>query len=171
MKQKPAELVVPDKAKAAFQKAFGLSWDSALSQGLVYNAMDGAKKLGVDGAGLDAKWGKLNRGVDLIKFGGGFYAGKVDGIYVMNGFYMAMRGAYATAPAQLHYFTVEWPASALSWEAFRGKVLGGTDPKTAAAGSARNMIFKQWQELGLASEPDTGDNGVHASASPFEALA
>ena len=50
-------------------------------------------------------------------------------------------------------------------------MLGGTDPKAAEAGSARNMIFQQWRALGLAAEPDTGDNGVHASASPFEALA
>merc|ERR1719436_2080490 len=32
------------------------------------------------------------------------------------------------------------------------------------------MILSQWKELGLAAEPNTGDNGVHASASPFEAL-
>ena len=118
VKQKPSELVVPEKAKVAFQQAFGLSWDSALSQvkgaaltgpmktyetdqktdgtmpavwlmdlyqGLVYNAVDGCTKLGVDGAGLDKKWSKLKRGADMIKFGGGFYAGKVDGIYVMVG--------------------------------------------------------------------------------------
>lgn len=29
----------------------------------------------------------------------------------------------------------------------------------------------QYKKLGLASKPNTGDNGVHASASPFEALA
>ena len=29
----------------------------------------------------------------------------------------------------------------------------------------------QYKYLGLASKPNTGDNGVHASASPFEALA
>jgi hypothetical protein len=28
----------------------------------------------------------------------------------------------------------------------------------------------QYKNLGLASKPNTGDNGVHASASPFEAL-
>ena len=33
------------------------------------------------------------------------------------------------------------------------------------------MVLKQWQELGLSAEPNVGDNGVHASASPFEALA
>merc|ERR1719331_3652106 len=33
------------------------------------------------------------------------------------------------------------------------------------------MIAKQWKELGLKEECNVGDNGVHASASPFEALA
>ena len=28
----------------------------------------------------------------------------------------------------------------------------------------------QYKKLGLATKPNTGDNGVHASASPFEAL-
>ena len=83
VKQKPAELVVPAKAKEAFQKAFGLSWEEALAKGLVYNAMDGAKKLGVDGESLGAKWGTLKRGVNMLKFGGGFYCGKVDDIFIM----------------------------------------------------------------------------------------
>ena len=30
---------------------------------------------------------------------------------------------------------------------------------------------EQWKELGLKSEPNVGDNGVHASASPLEGLA
>ena len=28
-----------------------------------------------------------------------------------------------------------------------------------------------WEKLGLTAPPNTGDNGVHASASPFEGLA
>ena len=50
-------------------------------------------KFGTDGAGLEKKWSKLSKGKDLIKFGGGFYAGLVDGVYVINGFYMSMRGS------------------------------------------------------------------------------
>lgn len=80
VKLKPAELNVPDKGKAQFKDAFGLSWEDALAQGLVFNAMDGAAKLGVDASGLDAKWGKLTRGKNLIKFGGGFYCGKVPAL-------------------------------------------------------------------------------------------
>ena len=53
---------------------------------------------------------------------------------------------------------VEWDADQLKWEDFRGKVLGGTDPKTACKG------------LGLA-ELNTGNNGVHDFASPFGSLA
>ncbi len=37
---------------------------------------------------------------------------QVDGIFVMNGFYMSMRSAYTTPPAQIHYFTVQWPTGA-----------------------------------------------------------
>merc|ERR1712100_955518 len=52
-----------------------------------------------------------------------------------------------------YYYVVEWDAKALPWADFRGKVLG------------------KWKELGLKAEPNVGDNGMHASASPFEAFA
>ena len=55
--------------------------------------------------------------------------------------------------------------------ALGGKVLGATDPTQAAAGSLRRQILERWRELGLKAEPNVGDNGVHASASPFEGLA
>merc|ERR1711871_1582966 len=84
---------------------------------------------------------------------------------------MKMREAYTAPGKEIYYMTVEWPAASLSWADFRGNVLGGTDPKTANKGSIRNDIFLQYKELGLSSEPNTGDNGVHASASPYEALA
>ena len=105
---------------------FGESWESAIAAGKVFNAKDAAEKLGVDAEGLNAKWSKLSRGKDLIKFGGGFYCGKVDGIYVMNGFYMSMRAAYCNKGEKIHYYTVSWPTDSLSWEDFRGKVLGAT---------------------------------------------
>ena len=85
VKLTPKELTVPDKGKAAFEKMFGESWESALAAGKVYNAKDGAAKLGLDADGLNNKWSKLSRGKNLLKFGGGFYAGQVDGIYIING--------------------------------------------------------------------------------------
>mmetsp|Transcript_96927 Transcript_96927/g.145199 ORF Transcript_96927/g.145199 Transcript_96927/m.145199 type:complete len:380 (-) Transcript_96927:68-1207(-) len=171
VKLKPSELNVPDKGKADFEKMFGESWDSAVKAGKVYNAKDAAEKLGLDAAGINEKWSKLSRGKDLLKFGGGFYCGKVGDIYVMNGFYMSMRAAYCNPGEKIQWYTVSWPADSLSWADFRGKVLGATDPSAAPVGSIRRAILDEYKKLGLATKPNTGDNGVHASASPFEALA
>jgi len=101
----------------------------------------------------------------------GVYVEMRSSIFVINGFYMAMREKYTKPSASIYYYLVEWDPAVLSWEDFRGKVLGATDPATAADGAVRKEIFKDWKKLGLASEPNVGDNGVHASASPFEALA
>ena len=171
VKLKPSELNVPDKGKADFEKMFGESWESAVAAGKVFNAKDAAEKLNVDASGINEKWSKLSRGKDLIKFGGGFYCGKVGDIYVMNGFYMAMRAAYCNAGEKIRWYTVTWPTDSLSWEDFRGEVLGATDPSAAPKGSIRRTILDKYRELGLKSKPNTGDNGVHASASPFEGLA
>lgn len=91
-------------------------------------------------------------------------------IYVINGFYMAMREKYTCDGAAILYMLAEWDSAALSWKDFRGKVLGATDPVTAPEGSIRRTILDTYKDLGLATEPNVGDNGVHASASPFEAL-
>ena len=73
--------------------------------------------------------------------------------------------------ASIYCFEVEWPSPKLSWSDFRGKLLGPTDPANAPDGSLRKEILTRYKELGLTSEPNQGDNGVHASASPFEGLA
>ena len=94
-----------------------------------------------------------------------------ESVFVINGFYAAMRSKYTTPGSSIYYYSVEWDASRLSWADFRQKVLGATDPEAAMAGSLRNDIYQRWEALGLASKPNVGDNGVHASASPFEGLA
>ena len=66
---------------------------------------------------------------------------------------------------------MEWDPAKLSWRDFRGKVLGPTDPSAAPKGSIRKTILQKYKEFGLDSAPNKGDNGVHASASPFEGLA
>lgn len=171
VKLKPATLTVQPKAQEQFKKAFGLSWEDALKKGLVFNATDGCEKLGCTSDELGQKWSTLKKDVNLIKFGGGFYCAKVGDIFVLNGFYMDMRKAFTQPGTGIYYYEAEWEASNLAWGDFRGKVLGATDPKTAAPGSLRNRIFLDWQSLKLKAVPNTGDNGVHASASPFEALA
>jgi len=84
---------------------------------------------------------------------------------------MSMREKYTKPTASIYYYLVEWDPATLSWADFREKVLGATDPATAADGALRKKIYEGWEGLGLPSEPNVGDNGMHASASPFEALA
>eukprot|EP01041_Mallomonas_annulata_P002483 gene2483-4829_t len=171
---KPAQMPVP---ASKFQDQFGLSWEDALAKGVVYNAIDACALLGLDSNGLDSAWAKCKKDNKLVKFGGGFYCGLIDSvpekdpIYVFNGFFMSMRSKFVAPGTSIHYYVVQWDSSELSWSDFRGKVLGPTDPADAPADSLRGMILAKWSDLGLAAVPDTGDNGVHASASPFEALA
>lgn len=170
---KPAELNVP---KDKFEKQFGLSWDAALAKGVVFNAMDACKELGCTADEMNTAWGACKKANKLVKFGGGFYCGLVEmpgkkPLYVFNGFFMSMRSEFTQPGRSIHYYTVEWDESSLSWEDFRGKVLGPTDPKDAPKDSLRGKILADWKALGLKSEPNVGDNGVHASASPFEAMA
>jgi len=169
VKLKPSELTVQPAAMEKFEQTFGLTWQDALSQGIVFNAMDAAAAMGIAPEDLGAKWATLQKS-DLLKFGGGFYCGKVDDIFVINGFYMDMRCKFTTPGTCIYIFETEWDPRNLAWEDFRGKVLGGTNPAEAAEGSLRRLIYENWATLGLSSPPNTGDNGVHASASPFEAL-
>uniref|UniRef100_A0A7S0ANU9 Nucleoside-diphosphate kinase n=1 Tax=Pyrodinium bahamense TaxID=73915 RepID=A0A7S0ANU9_9DINO len=170
---KPKDLNVPaDK----FQAQFGTTWQEALDSGKVFNAMDGCTELGIDADALDAEWAKAKAAKKLVKFGGGFYCGLIeiagkDPLYIFNGFFMSMRAKFTKPGTEIYYYVVEWDPKALPWGDFRGKVLGPTDPAEAPADSLRGQILAKWKELGLSNAPNVGDNGMHASASPFEAFA
>eukprot|EP01063_Lacrimia_lanifica_P032033 TRINITY_DN53_c0_g2_i4.p1 TRINITY_DN53_c0_g2~~TRINITY_DN53_c0_g2_i4.p1 ORF type:complete len:306 (+),score=171.52 TRINITY_DN53_c0_g2_i4:58-975(+) len=171
---KPSELNVPE---GKFKEKFGLGWGDALKSGVVFNAMDACQELGVDAEGLNKMWAQAKKDGELVKFGGGFYCGKLPRgedqapIYVFNGFFMSMRSKFTTPGTSIHYYTVDFSPKVLKWEDFRGAVLGPTDPATAPTGSLRRDAYDNWQALGMAEIPNVGDNAVHASASPFEGLA
>lgn len=84
---------------------------------------------------------------------------------------MSMRSKFVMPGTSIHYYVVDFDPATLSWEEFRGKVLGPTDPAAAPPDSLRGRMLKDWNALGLEYCPNVGDNGVHASASPFEGLA
>jgi nucleoside diphosphate kinase len=169
----PKELNVPTET---FKEFFGEEWATVLTEERALNAIELQKKTGWDSATLDAKWDATNDG-KRKKFGGGFYCGAVEveegkpPVYTFNAFFMSMRGKFTSADAAVHYFVVEFDPAKLSWADFRGKVLGPTNPADAPADSLRGQLYANWEALGLKSQPNTGDNGVHASASPFEGFA
>merc|ERR1740121_2443574 len=157
----PDQLNVPnDKFKAQFE----LDWEEALRSGKVFNALDGCKEFGVTADEMATAWNKAKDDKKLVKLGGGFYCGLLTvgdkELYIMNGFFMSMRSKFTNTDAQIYYYSVEWDSCELSWADFRGKVLGPTNPAEAPADSLRGQIFANWKDLGLAAEPDTGDNGT-----------
>jgi len=168
---KPSELNVP---KDKFKAQFGKNWDDALKAGECFNALDACKEFGCTSDELSKAWGECGKAKKLVKFGGGFYCGEVSlngkSRYVFNAFFMSMRGEFTKPGRSIRWFTVDWDENKLSWADFRGKVLGPTNPKDAPADSLRGEILRDWKKLGLPSEPNTGDNGMHASASPFEGM-
>lgn len=173
--QSPQMLNVP---KDKFKAKFGVDYDATVAAGKVMSGKDACVYLGVSKADLDTINYKEKKAGNLIKFGGGFYcgrlAGKADGefIYVFNAFCGNMLDAYVASDSNgVTCFKIQWDEATLSWEDFRGKKLGPTDPKNAPADSLRGLVFAKWAELGLAKEPDVGLNGIHGSASPFEAMA
>jgi hypothetical protein len=166
---KPKEMPVPAEK---FEEFFGIPWSKVLDENLAFNAKDACEHLGVDAKGLDAIW----RDSKKVKLGGGFYCGEIvvpekPTIYVFNGFFMTLRSKFVEPKASIHYYTVEFSPKKMTWSDFRGNFLGSTDPTTAPSDSLRGKIYSQWESLGLEYVPNVGDNGVHASASPFEGLA
>lgn len=159
-----------------FKEMFHESWSSALDSNRLFNALDAKSYFGVDTAGITAIWDRAAKAKKIVKLGGGFYCGQLEAegkepIYVLNGFFMSMRNQFIIPGTSIHYYNVEFDPAELKWADFRRTVLGPTDPADAPASSLRGLIFKDWKQLGLKAVPNTGDNGVHASASPFEGLA
>jgi hypothetical protein len=114
-----------------FQETFGEKWSDVLKEGRGVNAMEACKKFGCTAEELDAAW----QAAKVVKFGGGFYCGLVSvkdqtPLYVFNAFFMVMRSKFV-GDVSIHCYEVQWDPKKLSWESFRGELLGPTDPKVS----------------------------------------
>jgi nucleoside diphosphate kinase len=156
-----------------FEAEFGEKWPVVLADNRACNAMEACEIFQCSTKELNDAWQKAK----AVKFGGGFYCAhfsvREDGpkLYVFNAFFMTMRDKFCQEGTSIHCYEVEWDPAVLSWSGFRNKLLGPTDPADAPADSIRGTILSEYKEFGLSSVPNKGDNGVHASASPFEGLA
>lgn len=127
-----------------FEETFGEKWSAVLSEGRAANAMQACEKFGCNAEELDAAWQKAK----VVKFGGGFYCGLVSyedqtPLYVFNAFFMVMRSKFVGEGVSIHCYEVQWEPEKLSWESFRGEVLGPTDPADGPAGSIRKAILDE----------------------------
>lgn len=171
MKVKPEELCLPDIALEEFSYQFGMLWGDALARGMVKNAADASRDWAIGTYDMESLWRQAERENLALKMGSGLYVARIaPDRFVINGFYMLMRERYLCGGNML-LFIVSWSPHKLSWKKFHHTFIGCTDPSVGGDGSLRSMIYKRWQELGLSVQPSMGDNAIHGSASPLEALA
>ncbi len=165
----PAEYAMTEDAREAFANAFEVTWDDAISAGRVLNAWEALEKLGgISGAELNEKWKQSPQ----VKLAPGLYAAyfRDHDYFCINGFYPGQREVFTAEEAQVVLYEASFKPEDISWAAFRGELIGATDPAKAKPGSLRNVILNKWQELGLADQPEMSRNAVHASAGPLEGL-
>ena len=58
---KPAELNPPAAKQEEFARKFGVTWKAALAEGKCYNAVDGCKRLGINGEKMDQVWASAKK--------------------------------------------------------------------------------------------------------------
>jgi len=161
-----------------FQKAFGEELQVVKEEKRIYSAREALSALGCDPATLESAWREAEQDSSKGKihsFGKNFHCANLaihgKNVYVINGFYMAVRGEYLQPDRPIHCLIIKWNKENLSWSEFLSKVIGGEDPAVAEAGSLRHTIFSKYEEFGLESAPTKVFNAIHASASPLEGLA
>jgi len=70
---KPVDLNPPAAKQEEFKEKWGLSWDAANEQGLVYNAVDGCTKLGLNGDTMNTLWAKTKKAKEMSEAVGDQY--------------------------------------------------------------------------------------------------
>ena len=173
----PSTLPRPaDAALDKFRAAFGFSFDAPPAGQLLNAAEFLSTHPGLDPFDFEKRW----RANACVKLFPGTYAARVlcegeskDSPVVINGFFPAMRAKFADpklAPHGIKYYIVSWAEGTMDWEAFRTTFIGATNPAKADPASVRGTMYTDWKALGLSMQPYGADNGVHASASPVEAV-
>mmetsp|Transcript_24036 Transcript_24036/g.24284 ORF Transcript_24036/g.24284 Transcript_24036/m.24284 type:complete len:369 (+) Transcript_24036:2-1108(+) len=166
-----------------FQKIFDCQWESAVSNGEVFNANEACDVLDVDMFGLATLWGEAEKAGKVVCLDRGVYCGLISTpssekrVLCLNGFYGAMREEYVAPEAVVHYMELEWEESSLSWRNYLRRVVGRRDAGTDEEweGSIRGMLSRDWETLGLDRDPNQDENddlsAIQISTSAFESLA
>jgi nucleoside diphosphate kinase len=183
----PSEIALPAVSASQFQKAFTTQWSEALEQGTIVTAAAALQALGLgttdaDAVALESMWNRSKR----VRLADGIHCARLDAtstdtsalqdklraapMFVINGFYFALRDRYLANTSLPMYLTIEWDGDVLSWADMATHLVGASDPARAEPSSVRGTLYASWTELGLPSQPSRETNCVHFSNSAFEAM-
>lgn len=179
----PLELHVSEEIISLFRTHFLIEWSTALNQSQLTNACDAAAYLEITQAELcdlcrRSKFPTLRicKGVHLTYVDEDCSSDPMvksllkSPIYVVNGFYTALKAQYENPATAVAYLLIEWDGAQWSWADLVHRVVGDSDPALASPTSIRGKIYRHWETLNLPAAPSRIDNCVHMSASAFEGM-
>lgn len=161
----PAKINLTEDALNKFEASFNQEWQTAINNKLVYSSEEFIKETGISPTDLNSLWLKL--GCEKLQNGVRVAYSPEHNKYIINGFVQNLLQDLINPSARMKYFIVRFDKNILSWKDFRSQIIGETNPVDAAI-SAPNSIRGMLYNLGY--DVDYKNNGIHASASPFEAL-
>jgi len=168
--QAPQTIQPTENGRDAFLAAFGKPLEAAFAEDTFLNAAAAMETMSLTPRELYGMWRKLIPGQSRVKLSTHVWVGKMQNIFVVNGFYPAVAETYVDQYHNLRYLEVRWKPSDLSQTNFTSLLTGGNeDPSMALETSLRGHIHQDWEALGLESEPDILHNAVVATPSAFDA--
>jgi hypothetical protein len=157
-----------------FQKGFGEDWSMVWREKRLYSGREAMEVLRCDARGLYEAWKKA----EVVRLGKDLYCGRIHQcsvggkwVYVLNGFFMAMRNEYLEPSSCVHAYVIQWSAEMLPWKDFLTRAIGSSDPCKALPDSLRRTIYERYRNLEMEEQPNELFNAIHASESPLEGLA
>lgn len=165
--------------QSEFRSAFEEDIDVVINESRIFNANQALTECNCTPEQLDEAWRKAENFISstkrkVMKFRKGLYCANIQinqrNIYVINGFYLALRRKYTLQSQSIYAFVIHWDSSVLPWNEFQTKVIGAKNPADAQCGSIRKVVHDKYEEFGLTNKPDRVNNIVHASASPLQGL-
>jgi nucleoside diphosphate kinase len=162
----PAQLTLDAGARQEFALQFHRPWEEAVAAGRVLSGLSARERLQLSADEFHGRWAACQ----ARKLASGLYVAHFapEDLYVLNGFYPAMREVFLAPDAAVEALLLEFEAEHLSWRRFREEIIGATNPAAADEESIRGLLYDRQQALGVTV--CYHQNVVHASASAFEAL-
>jgi hypothetical protein len=135
--------------KEIFSSFFRESLNLVVSGKRIMNARVACDLFSLTPGILEELWRKAASEQMVCKLAPKFYCGRLKVptgnkstvVYVVNGFYLAVRETFTNPNATTYCYEVEWNASEMSWRDLREKVIGCAEPSQAYKGSIRRQIY------------------------------
>jgi len=160
-----SDLNVSDDGRAAFESAFGKTWDHEVATGRVITTATLLKEKGINVHQLFDLWNEQFTTRKTVKIQDGLLMAYLEELdcYCMNAFYPAMEDNFNNPATHIDYYVLEFDPEVISWEQFRKNILGSTDASKADPDSFRGQLYAEYKV-----DFPGRDNFVHGSAGPLE---